>query len=80
MIATTVEIKIQDTCDCFWGQNQCPNKAAFLVKHKNSQMYSIMCEPHKEVFEEQYPNAAVEYHEWSLKLNQKFASEVEKVK
>jgi hypothetical protein len=34
-----------------------------------------LCGSHKKGFERQYPNEPVEFHEWSLDLNQKFADE-----
>jgi hypothetical protein len=74
-IVATAETKVKNTCDCLWGINECPNPAAFLVKHKNSKAYSIMCEVHKTDFESVYPNAPVEIFDWSLELNRKFAEE-----
>lgn len=70
-----VSIKVKATCDCQWGKNDCPNPAAFLLRHKKTNVYSIMCEVHKENFASIYPNAPFEYHEWSLELNEQFAME-----
>lgn len=76
MQTKTSETKVQDTCDTLiaWGFC-CQSKAAFLVKRNNSPEYAIMCNSHKTKFQKQYPLEAVEIHEWSLELNQKFADE-----
>ncbi len=75
MIQVSTEIKVKTTCDCLWGRNQCPNPAAFLLRHKKTTVYSIMCEVHKGQFASIYPNAPFEYYEWSVELNRKFAEE-----
>ncbi len=75
MILKTEKTTVKSICDCLWGKNECPNPAAFLTKHKTSKMYSIMCEVHQAQFAEIYPNAPVEYHEWSAELNRRFAEE-----
>lgn len=72
----STEIKVKDTCDTLilWVFC-CSEKAAFLVKRKDSPEYAIMCEEHKKDFERIYPNEKVVYHAYSLALNQQFADE-----
>lgn len=76
MQTQTSETKVQDTCDTLvaWGFS-CQEKAAFLIKRKDSPEYAIMCNTHKNDFQRHYPSEKVSFHEWSLELNQQFADE-----
>lgn len=76
MITKTHETKVKNTCDQLiaWGFC-CSKPATFLVKRVNSPEYAIMCETHKKGFERCYPNEQMEFHEYSMELNQAFADE-----
>lgn len=63
-------VPIASSCDSLWGRNQCPNPAEWIVRVTDcpETLFVIMCGPHKEGYQDDYPDAAVEYIPYSLEV------------
>jgi hypothetical protein len=52
----------QGRCMCLWGPSlPCPNRAEWRVENLRQDGHSEMCTPHKDGFEQLFPDALVNY-------------------
>lgn len=73
-----MEASISDKCDQFWGQNECPNEVAYIVEHKGTTIYALMCEVHCANFITTYGLTNIIVHPWTEELNKLFAERAKK--
>lgn len=66
---------IDDSCDCLWGQNKCPNEAARIVKNTMNAGFSVMCETHFSDFQQEFPDAPVMYLPYDRDLVERLTEE-----
>jgi hypothetical protein len=70
MIGQTLSVtrELDDRCDCLWGKNECPNEAAAIVINQTNAGFAIMCHAHAHLFRDDYPQALVEYAQYTREL------------
>jgi hypothetical protein len=63
-------------CQCLWGDNDCPNKAAWILENISNNGYAVMCEVHYDGFREFYDVQDIMVHEYTIEYHQKLVDKL----